>query len=102
MSMIDRPHPAERFRMRDLGDEILFYDEEGRRIHVLNGTARRLWSRIDGRRTVRDLVDDLVAEYEVAPERAHGDVVALLTRLEELGLIRQPADEPMDGDAPAR
>lgn len=86
--MIDRPYPAEKLRMRDLGDEVLFYDEDGRRIHVLNGTARLLWSRLDGRRTVHRLIEDLVDEYEVSPERARRDVHAFLERLEALGLIR--------------
>ena len=87
--MDDRPRRADHLRMRDLGDEVLFYDEDGRRIHVLNGAARHLWTRLDGRRTIEQLIENLVAEYEVSTDRAREDVHAFIERLDSLGLIRR-------------
>lgn len=55
----------------------------------LSGPARDILSRLDGRRSVASIIDDLLAEYEGA-ERAEveRDVLDLLGRMQERGLIR--------------
>ena len=51
-------------------------------IYTLNETAARVWSLLDGQRTVREIRDAIVAEYEVEQEEAEQDVLELLAQLE--------------------
>lgn len=57
-------------------------------IYSLNETASFLWELIDGRRTVRQLADALVEQYDVSPDQAMADVAELAESLEPAGLVR--------------
>ncbi len=58
-------------------------------IYTLNETAACVWSLIDGQRSVRDLRDALVNEFQVSVEEAQRDLFDLLARLESIGAISQ-------------
>ena len=47
----NRLEPTGSLNQRDLGDEFLFYDRDGDRVHVLNGVAREVFLLCDGNRT---------------------------------------------------
>jgi len=54
----------------------------------LNDTAAYLWKAVEGKEfTEEDLVDLLLAEYEVERERAAADVASLCANWKEMGLI---------------
>ena len=54
----------------------------------LNDTAAYLWKAVEGKEfTEEDLVDLLLAEYEVERERAAADVASLCVNWKEMGLI---------------
>jgi PqqD family protein of HPr-rel-A system len=72
---------------QDLGDEYLFYDRAGDRVHVLNSTAREIYLRCDGARTADELAAELVAHYGIDEAAARRDVAQVLAQLRELGLI---------------
>jgi hypothetical protein len=53
----------------------------------LNPVGTRIWQLIQEPRTVYEVRDALLEEYEVAPERCERDVLALLQELASKGLI---------------
>ena len=66
-------------------------------IYVLNETGAEVWNRLDGRRTLRALVDAVHGEYEVEHARLYSDVTTLMTDLlsiqaiEEVSVAHDPA-----------
>lgn len=56
-------------------------------IFSLNEVAAFVWSRLDGKATSGEVVDAVVAEFEVDRDRAATDVAALLDQFRELGLL---------------
>lgn len=61
----------------DLEDELL----------TLNETARDIWSRLDGRRPLAEIVRDLEAGYDAADGLVHEDVLGFLQELYERRMI---------------
>jgi hypothetical protein len=57
-------------------------------IYVLNETGTRIWSLLDGRRSLGEIVALLAEEYEVHPDTAKADLVEVTDALMELGMLR--------------
>lgn len=74
---------------KDLGDEYLLYDTRDEQVHVLNGTARRIYILCDGTKTEEDLAADFAETYRLDEETARRDIDETLSRLLDLGLIRR-------------
>lgn len=55
-------------------------------LHTLNPVATRIWELADGR-TLDQIVDVIVTEYEVEREEAMKDAVALVDELMRLGAV---------------
>jgi pyrroloquinoline quinone biosynthesis protein D len=56
----------------------------------LRGPARAVLALVDGTRTSTGIADALLSEFEGAePEEIRADVLALLTRLRERGVLRE-------------
>ena len=53
----------------------------------LNAVGSRVWELVDGRRGVDEIVETIVAEFAVEPERARADVDAFLRQLADKGLV---------------
>ena len=53
----------------------------------LNSVGTWIWESIDGRRTVRELVEIVAAEYDADPERVQVDVLNLINDLAGEGLV---------------
>lgn len=58
----------------------------------LNRVGARIWELVQDPRSIGAIRDAIVAEYEVEPDRCERDVLELLGRLSEAGLI-EPAGE---------
>jgi hypothetical protein len=56
-------------------------------LFTLNETGRAIWSRIDGRRTLAAVVEELGAEYEAPEGLIQEDVVGLLQELLDRRMI---------------
>jgi hypothetical protein len=50
-------------------------------LYTLNDTGRALWDRLDGSRTVDQIVDDLARRYDAAREEIAADVEGLIAEL---------------------
>ncbi len=56
-------------------------------IYTLNETASTIWDALDGQRTLTDLVNLMVAEYEVTDDVAFEDVVELVEQLAQVKAV---------------
>jgi PqqD family protein of HPr-rel-A system len=75
--------------VQDVGDEILLYSAEGKAIHVLNPTARRIWELCDGEHTTADLVQALQASFSIGAEHdVTTDIRRTLADLAARGLLQ--------------
>ena len=71
----------------DLGGEVAILHLKAGTYYGLDAVGARVWSLIQEPRTVREVRDVLVSEYEVALDRCESDLVTLLQRLADEGLI---------------
>lgn len=83
----DRPTKTDRYTVQDLADELLLYDADGEKVHVLNGTTREIYLQCDGHHSVDDLTRSLASEFEVDEATAKKDTIAVLERLIDLGIV---------------
>jgi hypothetical protein len=56
-------------------------------IYNLNQVGAFIWKLIDGRTSLRQIVDAVGAEFEVASEDAEKDTLQFIAALEEAGMI---------------
>ena len=78
----------------DLGDEVAILDFRAGMYYGLDSVGARVWNLIQEPRTTREIRDILTSEYEVDPFRCERDLVALLQRLVDEGLIEASYEAP--------
>jgi hypothetical protein len=61
-------------------------------VFTLGGTGIRIWELIDGRSTVRQILERVTEEFEVEPEEAEADLQEYLQALEEMQGVRLVED----------
>jgi hypothetical protein len=71
----------------DLGGEVAILHLNAGVYYGLEAVGARIWSLIQEPRTVEEIRDILASEYEVEPDRCESDLIALLQRLADEGLI---------------
>lgn len=67
-------------------ESVLILPEEGSFV-VINAIGAFIWQRLDGHRTLAQIVDEIMDTYDVSREQARGDCVAFVTALMERGLV---------------
>lgn len=83
---------AEGFVVRPVGREFVVVPvrsdvAELESVFTLNAVAERIWRLVDGTRRAGDIVDAIVAEFDVTEEAAASDVGEFLAMLEEARLV---------------
>jgi hypothetical protein len=58
-------------------------------LYTLNEVGARIYELIDGTRRLREIVDAIVAEFEVTPEAAEADVRGFVAQLLQIEGIRE-------------
>ncbi len=58
-------------------------------LYALNEVGARIWDLIDGDRSLQDLRDAIVAEFEVSETEAQEDLAVLIEQLKEIGAIQE-------------
>lgn len=76
----------------DLGGEAVILNMESGVYHGLNEVGARVWNLIEQPKTVKEIKDILVEEYEVEPQICQNDLFALLKDLQAAGLIEVKND----------
>ena len=56
-------------------------------VYTLNETGAFIWEQIDGKRTIRDLIDLLNQEFETDIETASKDVIDFIENMKEFLII---------------
>ena len=75
----------------EIDGSVVLYDPDRDEVTRLDQVASVVWSCIDDRATIDELVADLAEGFAADPELVRADVVDLTTRLREAGLIIDPA-----------
>ena len=58
-------------------------------IYTLSPVAARIWSLVDGTRSIDQIIDAICAEYDVTREQAEADVAELVSDLGQVSLLLQ-------------
>jgi hypothetical protein len=77
---------------RSVGDQLVVYDQERRRLHVLNRTTALVWHHCDGQHTVADLAE--LAGRELGIEADVGLIWLALVRLQKANLLEERVAPP--------
>jgi ubiquinone biosynthesis protein COQ9 len=77
--------PNSAFRVYDGQATIVLPDRA--EVKVLNEVGSLVWERMDGARTVADIIDAVIAEYDIAPVEARRDVLSFIETLRESGMV---------------
>jgi len=56
-------------------------------LYTLNETGREIWERLNGEKTLEDLVTELCREYEADADEIRQDVCGLVSELERLNMV---------------
>ena len=72
----------------DLGDEVAILDFKAGMYYGLDSVGARVWNLLQEPRAVTEIRDILTSEYEVDPYRCERDLIALLQRLVDQGLVK--------------
>jgi hypothetical protein len=87
--------PASRLTVVPVADEAAVYDRRNNKLHRLDPIATVVWSRLDGVTTTAALSKALAQEFGAPADQVTRDVVALLERLLDEGLV---VDADVDAD----
>jgi hypothetical protein len=70
-----------------LGEEAAILGLKAGMYYGLNAPGARIWSLVQEPRPVSEIRDVLLSEYDVEPDRCERDLLTLLQRLADEGLI---------------
>ncbi|MEW6607268.1 MAG: PqqD family protein [bacterium] len=70
-----------------LGEEVVILSLKSEEYFGLKDVGAYIWNIIQEPKTVKDILEAIVNEYDVEPERCKGDLLALLEQLAEEGII---------------
>jgi hypothetical protein len=58
-------------------------------IYTMNEVAGRIWELIDGEKSLSEIRDVIIDEFEVSPEVAEIDLIEFIKQLEHIGAIKE-------------
>jgi len=83
---------------RNIADETLLVPIRGKlvdmqKLYALDATSKLIWSLIDGENSFDDILDSVVAEFDVDTERAESDLQEFVDRMRGEGIIVEIMDD---------
>jgi hypothetical protein len=97
--------PSEDVVYRDIEGELIIVpltpevgeaENEVDALFTLNETGRAIWDRLDGRRSLEDVVADLAAEFEAPPGEIEADVLGLAGELVKRKMLVEVEPAPTE------
>ena len=82
------PVTVDRLTVKKIGTETIILTESGEQLHTLDQTGTYVWSEIDGKKTLGQILDKLCDEYDVTRDRAQADLQEFIGALEEKEIVR--------------
>lgn len=70
-----------------LGDEVVMMSIDTGHYYCFNAVAATIWERIAEPRRIDALCQSLRADFDAPPAEIEGDVIELIDRLVELGIV---------------
>ena len=67
-------------------------------IYSFNGTGTLIWKLLESPRTINQLAEGVVREYEIELAQAERDVTSFVSEMKAVGLIEVPASVAIAGD----
>ncbi len=86
-NMERRPRRVDGIAARTVDGQVVLLDVNTEEYYSLNEVGSRIWELASGEHTVAAMVDAIVAEYEAEREQVTEDVLDLLDKLSEEGLV---------------
>ncbi len=80
-----KPHPQTAGRVID-GEAVVILADSSE-VNVLNPVGSRIFELADGSHSVEDVIEVIVAEYNISPEQAAADVNEFLKKLVEQSVL---------------
>ena len=71
----------------DLGKEVIILGINSEEYYSLEEVGARIWGLIQEPKTVRNILDTLLNDYDVEPKRCERDLLAVLQEMADEGLI---------------
>ena len=68
-------------------EAVIVLPEKGQ-IKVLNEVGARIWSLIDGKRSIKEIVDVITQEYQVSAEIAEKDTLSFIDELISKAMVQ--------------
>lgn len=78
----------------DLGEDAVILNLKTGIYHGLDAVGARIWNLVQEPKTVSDILNTLLQEYDVEPERCEREVGVLLQKLADAGLIEVSNETP--------
>ncbi len=72
---------------RVMDDQALVVLADSGEVNVFNPVATRIWELVDGKHSVTEIVETIVAEYDVTPQEAQKDVQEFVQELLDIHAI---------------
>jgi len=82
-----RPRADVRFRV--IGDEAVVVRQEDAEVIALNEVGASVLALLDSRRSVREVLDALLEQYDVDRESLSSDVLGFLSELRDAGVVEE-------------
>jgi hypothetical protein len=73
---------------RKIGDDVMVVSPNSSKMITLNSTASLIWEKCDGVTDARVIAEIIEQRFTVSFEEAYKDVLAVMERLERIGLLR--------------
>ncbi len=82
-----RPEARGDISAQAIGDEVMLYDSDGEKIHVLNHSAHAIWKLCNGRNTLEDIRREMALQYPDSESGLTDDISLALTEFKRKGLL---------------
>lgn len=86
-TLAQRASPSSEVLVREVGGEAVLLDLASESYFGLDPVGTRIWALLGESESLQAVADVLCAEYDAAPERIQDDLLALVARLAEAGLV---------------
>jgi Coenzyme PQQ synthesis protein D (PqqD) len=86
-STVFRPRPDVRFRV--VGDEAVIVRQEDAEVIALNEVGASVLALLDSRRSVRDVLNALLEQYDIDRESLSSDLWRFLSELRDAGVVEE-------------
>lgn len=88
VTLSSRLRRSEEVLVQEVGGEAVLLDMASERYFGLDPVGTRIWGLLGEHADLQRVFECLCEEYDAAPERIRDDLMGLLERLSEAGLVR--------------